>query len=230
VNERGALVEEISRLSLQHWDKLKTPYLLSAMGPDLKYRGFDFQAIIKPLRLRQFIEYFLDDRLKVIADPNTPLKIGVVPNHVLEKKTPADLFKPTLNEARDGLYKLKPSIFSAFVSELPSDHKRYVDLKSNNYRYRDLPAAEIVGTDFVEIHRENIVSDFNSGTSKKDDLYQNFENWVAKNKLKKDDFIFEPGGVRQGHDLLSAMLQRLSDEELARVSIPLDIIKKLRGA
>lgn len=228
MNDRNALVEEIARLTQVHWINTNSPFLLSAMGPELKERGFDFQAIMRPLRLRQFVEYFLDDRLKVISDPNTPLKIGAVPKEALDSATPAELFSHTKTEVGVGeFYRLKPSIFSAFVKELPQGYKRYVDIKSKNYRYRDLPEEESVGSDFMPIERTKIVSDFDSTVTKKKILYANFEDWVENHGLKLGDFTFESADARRGHDIMSEILERLSNEELARISMPLDIVKKL---
>lgn len=227
MNDRAALIQEISRLSQEYWERAKSPYLLSAMGPDLKRRGFDFQAIMRPLRLRQFVEYFLDDTLTVIADPSLPLKIGVVPKEATSSKTAAELFRQIPDVTSDEFYRLKPSVFSAFVRSLPQGYRRYLDIKSRNYQYKDLPEGEAVGTDFVEIERNYIVDDFDSAPSKKRDLYRNLEAWMAKNGLKKEELAFGSGETRQGQDILSAVLQRLSDEELARITMPLDIVKKL---
>ena len=126
-------------------------------------------------------------------------------------------------------YKVKPAVLAAFIRPLDIGLQRVIDLGSASNQFKDVPAGSAVEKTSIEIPRKFLVSNFDDGQESQEAFYNNFEVWLEENGLKKEAFFFDAALRQIPHatNILTMIFANLTDDELARISLPLDIAKKL---
>lgn len=211
-----------------HWSEHKTPILLAQLGfMDNGEISNQLSKLELGLNLKQFIETYLDEVATIQRDTMNKAIIGVMPTKALEKHPSAfDLLFKTIKDNKITELK-KPRKFSQFIwiafrKELKNGYSRYVSLEPDGEFY-DIKLGAAVPAQTIEICNDELSSEKEKAVA----TAHKIENWAKKNDLELESLLLNE--TTQPSSLLSTILDVLSDADLKRISIPLDIIKKLNG-
>ena len=211
-----SLDREIVGYVRRHWDEEQTPLLLSALGGQV-----DIREHLKNDG-RSLADYLLErlaDQINVIRHTTNPTVVAAVPADA------SGDFDSLLEKARGrhagaDASRFAPALWAAFRRPLDDTKERYVSVK-RPIRFIDV-ALEERPKGRIAIPREYI--------SDAPGVYERIEKWMQENNIDRAPLLSEIRASEKlpADDVLGRFLSALDPEELARVSIPLDIVKKLR--
>ena len=218
------IVDEVHR----HWNDRGIPLLLSQLGTR------DGGEIARQARqvaggLAAYVRRRLADRVRVVRHSSKPVLIGAIPADV-DQDTISD-FDELLSRTQSGPVKatprFRPAFWAAFRRPLEDTKRRYMSVR-DPLRFVDATPDERPD-DSIEVQREYIVGpDAETG-----DVLQQAQAWLTSNEnvmesapyLTKERLRATPFPT---DDLLGRLLLSLEPEDLERISMPLDVVGKLR--
>ena len=210
----------------EHWDQLGKPMLLSQLGSRVPRE--DLTRIKEQFdNLASYLRRELSDHIAVLQSKETPTIIGAIPANVVDDESlGADiLLSRSVRRPGSAFPRFHPAFWAAFIKDLEPETHRYV-FTGPPPRFRDLGSGE-EPEDAIEIARDYIV-----GTD--DDVaavHESIKKWIRVNHLEEEIFLAESTSITEAlpsDDLLGRLVGSLTQEELKRMSIPLDIVGKLR--
>ena len=228
-SQHRAIDCKIVERTQQRWDDRKVPVLLSELGI---MEGGEFGAHAKREcgSLQEYLVERLADHIRVVRHSSIPTMIGVVP--ATEEGNMDHAFDRLSKESRDRLSPSSPfyypAFWFAFVKPLDTSNRRYLSLDDSPW-FQDITSEE-TPDGCVEIERKYIA---NSGIETSE-IHNNILDWCKANELAPERFrsTRESSKTRKirlpSEDLLGRVLVLLDTEDLKRISMPLDIVKKLR--
>lgn len=219
-NDTPASTEEVDQIA-RHIDDLvrqnlsqdRDVYLLSKLGIDL---GPDRKRIEEKfgLSVREFLKQFTSYNLAVFgAHQNIYgiVRTGVNPSNV----------SPNFKTRR-----YNRQFWAAFIS---SDHpvNRYINVDTLAFDIDEERVKDGAGR-VVAISPEYQVAW--SNPNKNSIASKNITEWLRANQLEPERFYFSGSETTAtgSHTVLDKLLSSLSDDQLRRVSLPLDVINSLR--
>ena len=200
----------------QHWDEEQTPLLLSTLGA-----VGDIREHVKNegSNLAGYLRNRLAGQIRVIRHTDNPTVVAAVPTGA------SGDFDSLLDQVRGrhagaDASRFAPALWAAFRRPLDDTKERYVSVK-RPIRFIDV-ALEERPEGRIAVPREYI--------SEASGVYERIEKWIQENNIARAPLLFEirAGEKLPASDVLGRFLLALEPEDLARVSIPLDIVKKLR--
>lgn len=226
--------EAVVSLVDQHWKLTHTGLLLSRLGKNLADLGFSLRGELHGERLAEFLMRELSAQIQVKRSPENPTTTIALPANLpagveLDSVFPA----PGVPSAAPKGRRFPPVLWNAFTSRLDEGFVRQVHLGPPP-RYEDAPEADIqqglpvVSGDEVMGPRTSL-----NQLAYTAEVERRIEQWLSDNQLDVDSFAkvkraeASPGGSSERQSALSALLSSLSDQDLRRVQLPLDIVKKL---
>ena len=217
----------IVNLVQKFWKEHGRPLLLSQLG------GRESGWIAKRAKeeaggLGTYLRHRLSDRVKVIQHSANPTIVGAIPADEDIPGSTDDLLNQTQTQSDRTTLRFHPAFWAAFRKHLDHSMQRYLSIQPPIY-FRDV-VQEIQemqqSSGFLEIEREYIADpDDDTAT-----VEQKINTWLAENHLHAN--VFGRDRMTDGlpaDDLLGRMLLALEPDELKRMSIPLDIVRKLRS-
>lgn len=213
------VVEEINR----HWAMKGEPMLLAKLGQAAASRGFVLQKELQGLKLSQFIQLHLADELDVLSPDDSGTVLRVRP------KNPAPV-EPTASS--DTLIisqgALNRALVSAFSQSLPNGCERWIRIEAPIH-YTDAHAGDGGPAGYVRIDRAYLIAPESPA-----DAYQpasvlaRIADWTTQAEIELQRFVHKsPRQERGEKTLLALLMESLTESELKRVSLPLDIVGKL---
>src|SRR5258707_845656 len=79
-NDKERLLALLEKKTTEHWEKTKEPWPLNEVAFAAKEEAIPYAEVIRPFRLRQFIESIVPPRVKVAIHPTIKARIGLIPN------------------------------------------------------------------------------------------------------------------------------------------------------
>jgi hypothetical protein len=76
-----AILEFADARAKQSWEKFKKPILLSLLGSELSVLNPDYNELIEPLKLREFLTANADENFSIIQHPHQKAKVGLIPTN-----------------------------------------------------------------------------------------------------------------------------------------------------
>ncbi|MDE0114201.1 MAG: hypothetical protein OXI87_11345 [Albidovulum sp.] len=218
------LDQQIVELVSEHWENNQRPLLLSQLGTHGD--GKIASATKKHAgNLSSYLRGRLANEVSVLQHSSIKAMIGVVPSSITISDDSVDaLFVPATKVA-SGVYHF--AFLFAFQKPLQNSKRRFI-CSTGSPRFFDLEQDKELGEGFIEITPKYITN------SNSDDVgaREMAEKWIADNKLQADRFHWSKKTISvefPDNDLLSRLLQSIGTEDLRRVSLPLDIVHKLRS-
>ena len=210
----------------EHWDQLGKPMLLSQLGSRIP-REESTRIKEQFGSLVSYIRRELSDDITVLQSKENPTIIGAIPaNAVDDEFLGADiLLSRSVHQPGATFPRFHPAFWAAFIKDLEPEAHRHVSVGPPP-RFRDLGSDE-EPEDTLEIARDYIV-----GTD--DDVaavHKSINKWIRANGLREETFLAESTTIAEdlpSDDLLGRLVGSLTQDELKRMSIPLDIVSKLR--
>ena len=220
------LAERIVMLVEKYWIEHKKPLLLSQLG-SLDKGEIATLTKQESGSLKAYLREHLQGRVRVIQHSSKIAVVGAIPAHtkIAEDVSIDELFNKTLGQPTKHVVHYHPAVWAAFRKPIEDPKRRYLSVRA--------PIRFVDGTEedkaegFVEIDRESI-AETNADPI---EVEREILNWVEGNKL--DISLFQSKGKLSGrkfpdNDVLSTLLVSLGEEDLRRISMPLDIVHKLR--
>ena len=225
-SQLGDVADQIVNLVQQFWEDHERPLLLSQLGA---YNNGQFAQHAKEVAgsLGTYLRHQLSDRVQVLQHSTKPTIIGAIPaGEHIPVDNPDELLNRTQTQSEKPSLRFRPAFWAAFRKPLGHSLRRYMNTQPPlHFRDED---ADIQPSGFVEIERRYIVD-----TDADDAAAQRkIEDWLAENGIDATVFLSDSSGKTThlpSNDLLGRLLFALEPDELRRMSIPLDIVKKLRG-
>ena len=211
---------------VQHcWDEHRMPLLLSRLG------NHDRGEIATRVRkyssnLRSYLHNRLAGNLRVVQHSTRPELVGVLPLHA-ETGTNDDVdsvLEKTLKESVVTGPRFHPAFWAAFRKPLDGSNNRYMST-GTPIRFQDSPPADRPN-DYVQITPEYVVGP----DAEYAEVQQKAQKWLADNMLHPTPYLSTGRSAisEQPSDLLDRLLHALDPSDLERITIPLDIVLKLR--
>ena len=208
------------------WDEHRMPLLLSRLGS--QYNG----EIARQTReqaggLGAYLHQRLSDRVRVIQHSTRPPLIGAIPADI-DAGAIGDfdvLLDRTRSQAPQTAPRFHPGFWAAFRKPLHESKRRYMSVQAPLHFQDEPPDHRPEG--FVEVAREYVVGPEAEAT----DVQQKIQVWLADNGLEPTAFLVtSKAGTAHlpSDDLLGRLLLALDQDDLERLSMPLDIVNKLR--
>lgn len=218
------IVQEVDR----HWNEHAIPLLLSQLG------NKDGGDIARETReeaggLAAYLRSRLAHRVRIVQHSSKPVVIGAIPADV-DQGTVTDfdaLLSRTLTGPSKATPRFRPAFRAAFQKTLEETKRRYISMRAP-LRFVDATPDERPD-DVIEVQREYILD----REAEIANVVQQAQAWLNKNANDVDPALYlseERWATPRFpvDDLLSRLLLALDAEELKRISMPLDIVSKLR--
>ena len=208
------------------WEEHRMPLLLSRLG------GGDDGRIGRLAKqeagsLGAYLRHQLAARVRVIHHSTNPTVAGAIP---ADAEIPEDadfnmLLDKTRGRAVEATPRYHPAFWAAFRKPLDETSGRYMSVQPPP-RFQDA-SPEDRPDGFVEITREYIV-----GLDVEErEVHQKVQDWLAANGLDSESYLLKSKATAThlpSDDLLGRLLLALEPDELKRISMPLDVVFKLR--
>ena len=220
------LDERIIELVQQSWDDNGTPLLLSRLGAQ---DGGEIARLAKQeaFSLAAYLRDRLADDVLVIQHSTKPVVVGAVPADVEGEPADFDTWLERTHGQSVGMPpRFHPAFWAAFRVPLDDEKRRYMSIVPPLRFIDAYPEDRPEGDNYAEIESEFINSDVEPS-----EVQVNLDDWLDANGLEAAPFLAanKPGGGRSSSDdLLGRLLGALDYEDQKRVSLPLDIVAKLR--
>ncbi len=214
----------------QHWDTNGTACYLSKLGFVLKNELPESAAVIRD-GLHEYLRRH--PIVKIVQHPKIYQKIGAVPLSVTVPDHVEDLFAPKVKlAASEQSTSFRQEFWDAFIKPI-SGKVRFVciddhgEIKVSDGKDADTEknCYKILPDDLTKESRGAPVSDRVNATQKAIDA------WLGKHSLDRATFAVSKNfsskrSVGRLHDFLS-IFDGFSEDDLSRISIPIDILVKL---
>ena len=202
------------------------PLLLSRLGGE---RNGDIarQAKEQAGSLGAYLRKRLADHVQVVQHSIRPTVIGAIPSDVVaaESGNFDTLLEKTRGHAMQTAQRFRPAIWAGFRKPLHESNRRYMSVQAPVH-FQDGPGDD-QPDGYIEVQREYVVGPEAEAT----EVQHKIEAWLTENGLEPTPFMMtRPSETAQlpSHDLLGRLLLALDPDDLKRLSMPLDIVNKLR--
>ena len=220
---------QITDLVERHWQEHQTPLLLSRLGDQVSGEIARLDRLEKAPSegLGNYIRRRLADRMRVIQHSVNPTITGVLPAKMASKTVEEinALLEKTLRGSSAAKSRFHPAFWAAFRKPLNESNRRYMSIEEP-IRFQE-SSEESHPSGFLEVPGSYI----SNSAMDDDQTLQNAENWLTDHNLRKDIYLIDAKSkpdLSRPRNLLDRLLFSLEPKELSRISMPLDIILKLR--
>ncbi len=224
-SSRAEIDSRVVELVGECWAKHSKPLLLSQLG---SRDDGQLAAVAKQQAggLAAYIRSRLADQIRVIQHDAMPELVGAIPaeTEIKEHGGPNALLERTRSEP-GGTARFHRALWAAFRRPLDKSKRRYMSHREPIH-FEDVPLGEQRVGDFTEVDSSYIVE-----TGDAAQVQEKIEDWLAANSL--DLTTFQVAKRRESsslpaNDLLGRLLVALDRDQLSRISMPLDVVDKLR--
>lgn len=216
--------------------------LLSRVPALLEGEGFDLQAILQGRKLRPLLETEAADRLKLLQSEASHMIWGIVPADAEVSAPYARYFR---RQNRDRPLRFAPSAWKAFTLPIAEDERRWLfDEPTIHFEDR---ATDQAGQSGHEVERRFVVlpeSEKEEGEVFRARVLKAIADWASEQNL--DPSRFALGRKRApaakpmptpsprsapfvAETALDQFIGLLQPGELTRISLPLDVVVRLRS-
>lgn len=212
------------------WDADQKGILLSTLGLLLSNKGL-WSKRPEGESLSKLIKSNLSDTLRIENHPQHRLVKGVFPKSATLTDPLIQYFDLSRKDQR--LPRYHPRFWAAFSKEIAAGNRRFLNI--DTIMFEDLPGESNAPTNasVYELTPEMIpnsdVEDRNDG------INASIKAWAGKNKVDLPPLMASSRRTLEGRDrgrqisILDQMLDALSEKDMVRVQMPLDIVNKLRN-
>ena len=218
------LDSRVVELVRQHWEEHGKALLLSQLGGQGKIGTFAKQEAGS---LAAYIRTRLANQVRLIQHTAVPELIGAIPADLeLEKATDTDALLGRTRSQPTGSVRLHRAVWSAFRKPLEESKQRYLSRRPP-FHFEDVPSGTELSDDFVEVSR-SYVADPSADAPQ---VQREIDEWLTANDLDSTQFVVNKSARQESlpsDDLLGRLLAALEPDQLKRITMPLDVVDKLR--
>ena len=217
------LDSRIVDLIRQHWEKEKKPLLLSQLGSrdsgDVAKRAKSMMG-----SLGVYLRVRLSASVRVLQHSTKPVVVGAIPSDVDVPASDVDRLLGQGSEPGKGVRRYYAAFWAAFRKPLDPSERRYlhVDLPCH---FRDSGDEAVAGPGYTEIER-SFITDQGADDTK---IEESIREWLESKGMEAQAFYQSRDGTTLPQDdLLGRLVTALDADDLKRMTVPLDIVQKLR--
>ena len=221
-------VKLISSAVDAEWKSGQKPILLSQIGSLEQGKIVEF---IKSsgVSLKKFISSEMNDKYRVEHHSENKAVIGIFPRNTKTTSVKSfDQFFDYKNHKAEKKVRIKPVFWAAFKKPLNEGMNRYI-LFEPKQTFEDIKKTDAPPPGGVSLPSKYIVSEKTSD----DNIFNNISKWLEEQQFSIEkisqgrNFDKRHPKLPPNANLLEHILVSLTVDELKRVSIPLDVLKKL---
>lgn len=197
----------------------------------------------RPLRMAFFWENVLRNADKDVIPPNTTSQFK--PSNIVNNSGKYQTFRSTPNNTlyvrkigqealpspEVNLKNFRGSVIKAFITPLNEDKNRFF-VTDPKCEYKDMN-TDASPTNGIPIERKFLLSNVESkhlSEENKRDLIKRIKDWAHAYSVPDRIIYFSKIARNTSVTLYDRMIKSLDEGDLARISMPLDIVKKLMNA
>ena len=221
--EYDELDNRIVGLIRQHWEEEKKPLLLSQLG------SLDSGRVAKGAKslmgsLGVYLRVRLAGKVRVLQHSTKPVVVGAIPSDVDVPASDVDRLLGQGSEGGKGVGRYKAAFWAAFRKPLDPSERRYLHVDQPCH-FRDSGDEAVAGHGYTEIER-SFIADQGADDTKTE---ESIRAWLESKGMEAQEFYQSRDGTSLPHDdLLGRLVSALDAEDLKRMTVPLDIVQKLR--
>jgi len=219
--------EAISNIIDSHWATFKKPIALANVGHQLSARGEDVKAILKGRKMGELIKQAFDDKYAIRERPGVLLTWEVYPKGKEEdpaknKATDADTKPKTI------IPRMPSPVWHAFTKEISSNRRREVTLSP--FRFMDRKEQDSIDEANLLIEGQYVIprGSLTAGQHASE-VWASIQRWSESQGLEIMR-ILERQNHSKAESVLNLMIKSLSQDQLSRVQLPLDVVAALRDS
>jgi hypothetical protein len=219
-------INDVKELAEIEWGTSQSAVLLSRIPDLLKLRGIDIAAELNGRKLKEAIDNEGRGTVRLVQEG---LTWGVVPQES-QASTEGSLFKNnSVDDINMPIPRFKRSVWAAFIKKLDENHRRFLVL-SANIKFYDIAKGQTPPPQSKEIPLHSISSDITPAS-----ISSSIKRWSSEMMIPIDDLLESTSPITENspdHDggigiCFSRAFDSLSNEELRRIFVPMDIVMKL---
>lgn len=225
-SQTSGLILYIEKVVRKYWENSRKPLLLSALGMKIRMDNVAPNEMIRG-KLRQLVEK--SPALRIVKHSAQDQKIGVIPADIALPENPDELFESV---STSSFPRILPEFWRAFYSPLAG--RRFVVIGDDEKISVVDSISEPAAATFFEIRQEDLVAADTPQSERAQATVTAIKKWVANKNLKLNAFSFENRKPPESRRLtseatvdLARAIEALSDSDLSKISVPLDVVKKM---
>ena len=233
-------LDTLAALVQREWDDKGQAILLSRVPSLFEDEGFDPEDILQGRKLRPFLENETEGRFRVLRSDDQKIVWGLLPA-TAQISEPYTRYFP--KSSSDRPIRFAPSAWKAFTLAIPEGQRRWL-FDQPSIRFEDF-ASDEAAVDGHEVERRFVTV---SERSEDDEVHRatvlsSIAAWAAEKSIDPSRFALgrkrapvskaaqpSPAPGSTGATALDQLLSLLQPGELTRISLPLDVVARLRSA
>jgi len=205
----------------KHFQEHGQGLFLSNLGLELSKECPGFRELLDGRKLAEYVQAELVDAVSIMEHSSNNLIKIVVPRKK-GNDAAGSFSEPEISASTDVGPRYKRGVWLAFTKPLNDGMKRIIKTTGNPF-FKDIPSSNEAPDGFIEIPRVEIAS------GEASIVHRNIQGWIASNDI--DAAMVEVGDSKYaGDSVLDRIISALSESDLKRIQLPLDIIQKLSKA
>lgn len=217
-----ALKNAIVSLVHSHYKETRRAMLLSRLGQALQKDGFNLGRG----RLAGFLNSELAGAIQLVPRPDDSKVLGALPAGLTETAVAESTSPPPTLGGESPAPRYAPSVWAAFTKPLAPDASRVVEFDPP--RFRDQPSASTPAESLTVPREQLCVREANeTPADHRARVQAAVKQWLDNNGVALERVVDRPRR-HQGHSLLDQLIAALSIEQRQRLSLPLDIVERLK--
>ena len=227
----NSIDEKLLSIVRERWEQFNRATLISTVGAELRSAGL-WPLSGPKVSLLDYVRDNLSDEIRVEGRPGYPTVFGLFPR---DANLGADIDRYFGPGRSQNSPRYQRAFWAAFVKPIPDGYRRFIDIDRSIFQ--DAPTAELpAGENFVEVLSADVKLD--PSADRDAAALEHIADWAHRNKIdlsrffiRRKDSSYEPEDRRRQTadvSVLDKVLEALSERDLNRIQLPMDIVAKLR--
>ncbi|ETV37711.1 hypothetical protein SOJ65_18450 [Pseudomonas aeruginosa] len=202
--------------------------LLSTLGILITKTGIQLKEVLENQKLGDFIARELSEEIEIIGAPQNPaIKIALLRSLSPQSE---DLIPEIKKSEPSEKNRYIRAIWSALSNEIDPGFKRVIKL-GDHPQYKDIPESTNTPENHIELPSKFITTEskFPEEKLRIAELDTNIKRWAEESGISIESLVYkkQQREEKPQKSRLEKILSLFTQDELKRVTLPLDIVEKL---
>ena len=227
------ILEAVSQIIEERWGKHERATKLNELGSQL-HKEFDLEAEMRGAKLLPFLRFRASELIDLVQKPGDELVWGAVPKGKLDISDVAAMEKAFQATHSDRQPRIDTSalnfdrtIWAAFSKPLAVNAKRALKI-TKPFQFIDYQMDGDIPDGYLDISgKTKHLLGIDRSIADASIVKLAITEWAEGANLEISDFTYIKERDFKNKSVLISLIDRLDNDELKRVSMPLDLVKKL---